>query len=415
MPWYPGWNVLAVGLLFQALSFGIGIYCFTFFVTPWSLEFGVGRGEVMTIFLGMQLGMGVLAPFAGRAVDRLPIRVLVCAGALSLAAALALAGRATQLAHLQALYATLVVGGMLLAGPLAAQTLATRWFTRRRGLALGISTVGTSLGGLALPPLVAALHEAYGWRSANDVLAALVVGCVVPLVWAVVRDSPSEAGVAGEDESAARDGALGEPAREWRPSSVLRAPTFWLIVVVFTAMGTVFGAVQQNLAPLALDSGIDAQATAWLVSTLALVMALAKVLFGALADRVDVRWLLGSATALLALMLVWLTRELRYADLAAICALLGFAAGANLPLLAAVVSRRFGIASFGLVMGMVGPFSMLSAVGPWLAGHLRDTTGAYTTAWIALGVLLAPAALAIAFLQIAPSARTRLQPAKQPA
>jgi MFS family permease len=404
-----------VGLVFQALSFGIGIYCFTFWVAPWTREFGVGRGEAMTVYLGMQLGMGLLAPFAGRAMDRLSIRALVCAGALSLAAALALAARATQLAQLQVLYATLVVAGMLLAGPLAAQTLATRWFTQRRGLALGISTVGTSLGGLALPPLVAALHESVGWRSANDVLAALVVGGIVPLTWGFVRSSPSEAGVAGEaDDGAMRDAALGVPAREWRPSAVLRAPTFWLIVLTFTAMGTVFGAVQQNLAPLALDTGIDARATAWLVSTLALVMALAKVLFGALADRVDVRWLLGSALAVLAVMLAWLTRELRYAELAAICALLGFAAGANLPLLAAVVSRRFGTASFGLVMGLVGPFSMLSAFGPWLAGHLRDTTGAYTTAWIVLGALLAPAALAIAFLQVAPPA-ARLQPAKQSA
>lgn len=280
MPWYSGWNVLAVAVVFQALSFGIGIYCFTFFVAPWSREFGVGRGEVMTVYLGMQIGMGALAPLAGRAMDRLSIRALVCAGALSLAAALVLAGRATQLAQLQALYASLVVLGMLLSGPLAAQTLATRWFTRRRGLALGISSVGTSLGGFALPPLVTALHESVGWRVANDVLAALVVGGVVPLVWWMVRGSPSEAGVAGEaDGRAAHEASLPAAPQRWGAGDVLRAPIFWWIVVPFTATGTVFGAVQQNLAPVALDAGIDARASAWLVSTLALVMVFAKVGF----------------------------------------------------------------------------------------------------------------------------------------
>jgi MFS family permease len=398
MPWHHRWNVLAVGLLFQALSFGIGIYCFTFYVAPWSAEFSVGRREVMLVFLGLQLALGAFAPFAGRAMDRLSIRALVCVGALCLALALALSARATQLWQLGLLHGTLVVAGILLAGPLAAQKLVTRWFDERRGLALGLSTVGTSLGGLALPPLVAALQAAYGWRRANDWLAGIVLVAVVPLVWAVVRNGPAEA-EAGTRPPAARDAAVQAPDPSWSAADVLRTGTFWLIVLVFTALGTAFGGVKQNLAPFALDRGIPPQAAAWLISTMALVMALAKVGFGALADRVDVRWLLGAALAVLALALVWMTRPVGYAELAAVCGLLGLAAGANLPLLATVVSRRFGAASFGLVMGLVGPFSAASALGPLLASHVRDVAGDYAPAWLALGALLAPAALATALLR----------------
>ena len=151
MPWYHGWNVVFAGLVFQAVSFGVALYCFTFFVEPWSSEFSVGRGEIMVIFFILQGAMGLLAPFAGRAMDRLPIRALVCGGAVSLALALVLAARATALWQLMAIYGSFVVGGTLLAGPLAAQTLTARWFTRRRGFALGISTVGTSMGGFFLP------------------------------------------------------------------------------------------------------------------------------------------------------------------------------------------------------------------------------------------------------------------------
>jgi MFS family permease len=126
------------------------------------------------------------------------------------------------------------------------------------------------------------------------------------------------------------------------------------------------------------------------------------VAFGALADRVDVRWLLGFALAVLALALVWMTAPVGYGELTALCGLVGLAAGANLPLLAAVVSRHFGAASFGLVMGLVGPFSAASAVGPLVASHLRDVAGDYATAWLVLCGLLAPAALATALLRPEP-------------
>ena len=408
MSWYHGWNVLAVGLLFQAISFGIGIYCFTFWVAPWSDEFGVGRGEVMVVFLTMQVAMGALAPFAGRAMDGLPIRALICCGASCMALGLVLASMATAVWQLVVIYGTLVTAGMLLAGPLAAQTLTARWFSRRRGLALGISTVGTSLGGLTLPPLVTAMQASLGWRDANLMLAIIVVVAVLPLVWLVVRSSPAEAGHGGADELKPLGAAgVSAPAESpWTVAQVLREPAFWFMVMAFTLLVTAFGGVQQNLAPFALDQAIDASRAAWLVSLLALMMALAKIFFGAMADRVDVRWLFGLAILLLAVALAWMTTGPAYLEMAAICVLLGCAAGAHLPLLAALISRRFGVASFGQVMGMVGPFSMLAAAGPWLAGAIRDGTGSYATAWWVLAALLIPAALSMWMLRPPPELRT---------
>jgi MFS family permease len=398
-PWYHGWNVLAVGMLFQAVTFGIGIYCFTFWVSPWSVEFGVGRGEAMTVFLTLQVAMGALAPFAGRAMDRASIRGLIVAGALCLALALALAARAQSLWQLAALYGTLVVAGMLLAGPLAAQTLAARWFTRRRGLALGISTVGTSLGGFCMPPLVTTLQADLGWRDANDVLALLVVVLIVPPVWLLIRNSPAAAGRPGEDLAAAHSPPLETARGVLRTVDLLRSRPFWLLVLAFTPLATAFGGAQQNLAPYTSDHGIDARATAYLVSIMALVMAFAKVGFGALADRVDLRWLFLLALGVLAVAFALMRGAVDYQTLVVIAGLLGIAAGAFLPLLASAISHRFGVAAFGQVMGMVGPFTTLAALGPWLAGQLRDSTGNYDAAWLLLAALLIPSAAAMLMLR----------------
>lgn len=401
-PWYHGWNVLAVGMLFQAVTFGIGIYCFTFWVGPWSAEFRAGRGQVMTVFITLQVAMGALAPFAGRAMDRASIRVLIVAGALCFALALALAARAQTLWQLSFLYGSLVVAGMLLAGPLAAQTLAARWFTRRRGLAIGISTVGTSLGGFFMPPLVTTLQAELGWRDANDLLAVLVLVLIVPPVWLLIRNSPAEAGRPGEDAVASRPPMVEPPAVTWTTAELLRSRPFWLLVLAFTPMATAFGGAQQNLAPYTSDHGIDARATAYLVSIMALVMAAAKVGFGALADRVDLRWLFLLALGVLAITFALMRGEVDYPALIVIAVLLGTAAGGFLPLLGAAVSHRFGVAAFGQVMGMVGPFTTLAALGPWLAGYLRDSTGSYDPAWAVLGLLLIPSAAAMLLLRPVP-------------
>jgi len=388
-------------MLFQAITFGVGIYCFTFWVAPWSIEFGVGRGDVMMVFLTMQVSMGALAPFAGHAMDRLSIRVLICCGAACMALGLVLSAMATAIWQLVVLYGTLMTTGMLLAGPLAAQTLTARWFSRRRGLALGISTVGTSLGGLTLPPLLTAMQANLGWRDASLVLAIIVALSVLPLVWWVIRSSPAEAGLADADElkPVGAATASGAPAKIWTVAMVLREPAFWFMVGAFTLLVTAFGGAQQNLAPFALDQGIDASDTAWLVSLMALTMAVVKVFFGGLADRIDVRWLFTLAVGSLLIALTWMTTDLQYGEMALICILLGIAAGAHLPLLATLVSHRFGVASFGKVMGLVGPFTTFGALGPWFAGYIRDDTGSYALAWLVFAGLLVPALISMSMLR----------------
>jgi MFS family permease len=393
LPWYYGWNVLAVAMVFQAMTFGIGLYCFTFWVVPWTEEFSVGRGEVMMVFFTMQVVMGLAAPFAGRAVDGRSIRALVIAGALSMGAGLALAGMATSLWQILVLYGTLFVPGLLLAGPMTAQALAAKWFTRRRGLAIGISTVGTSLGGFLTPLLVTGLQAAYGWRDANLMLALIVVVAVVPLVWLFVRNSPEAAGMPGEVGEDGSPAVSAERFPVWTTTSILRTPVFWMMVLAFTPVVTAMGAIQQNLAPFAADRGFDAQATSVLVSIMALVMVGAKVFFGAMADRWDHRYLFLFAQALMAGVFVMARGEIDYGGLVIVCVLLGCAGGGMLPLLGAVVGSRFGAAAFGQVMGLLGPFTTLAAVGPWIAGYVRDASGSYDQAWIIFLFMLIPAAV----------------------
>lgn len=391
-PWFYGWNIVAIGMAWQAMTFGIALYCFTFWIPLWMRDFGVDRGDVLALFFAIQISMGLLAPFSGRAMDSMSIRLLVCLGLVGFAGALALSALAESLVGVALAFCTLGILGPLLAGPLAAQTLITRWFDERRGLALGISTVGTSLGGLLLPPLVTSLQSAMGWRDTNFVVAGALVLVLVPLVLLIVRE-PDRSGAA-DDELV---GASGLPSLT--TAQILRHRVFWGVCLAFVPLSLALGAVQQNIAPLSVDAGIDPVQASVLVSVMAFVMIGAKLLFGALADRADHRWLfLGSIVAAAAALVLLQLPDLDYAALVVVAACLGIAGGGLLPLLGSVISSRLGTASFGRVMGLLGPFTILAAAGPWFAGEIRDATSSYVDAWFYLCFVLPVSAAALVLL-----------------
>ena len=98
-----------------------------------------------------------------------------------------------------------------------------------------------------------------------------------------------------------------------------------------------------------------------------------------------------SAVAVIAVLIGVSLRSLR---LGALCILPNV-----LPLLGAIVSSRFGTVSFGKVMGLIGPFSTVSAIGPYMMARIVNSSGSYDQAlYIFLG-LAVPAALAMFFLQ----------------
>ena len=395
-PWFYGWNIVGIAIAYQAITYGIAIYGFTFWVPYWETEFDTGRGVIMLIFMSIQLGMAVFAAFAGRAADQLPVRWLVMAGGFLFASGLVLSAYARELWQIGLIFSLTIVAGLLLAGSITAQTITARWFDRNAGLALGIVSTGSSIGGLLLPMLIVYLQSTHGWREANLWLAGLVVVVITPACL-FLQDKPKnpesdEADHLSEDSGPSTQQYQG---KEWTLRDILMSRSFWSMALCFTVISAVFIAIQQNLAPLASDNNIDAMKVSTVVALMAFVMIGAKLLFGFLSDRMNIRVLFVSACGALAVVLLLLTvSAITYTILMVTAALVGFAAACSMPLSASIIRRDFGALSFGRVKGLMYTVLALGAAGPWIAGTIYDATGDYETAWIVLGVLLIPAIVA---------------------
>ena len=398
-PWHYGWNVVSLTLIFQAISIGILIYCFALFVVPWLETFDSSRGKVMIAITALQLGVGLLSPFAGRAMDALPMRWLVIVGATSMASGLMLASLATAMWQIVALYALVLPIGMALAGPLAAQTLVTRWFLERRGMALGISAIGTSIGGFAFPFLTSALIENYGWRPALQSLAALTLIGVIPASFWILRRQPPQAAIIGADsQDDPSSAAARADAREWKVPEILRTRMFWIAVAAFLPINAAFGAIQFNLGALTRDLGHPSTYAALLISLSSACMIGGKFAFGAAADRVDHRWLYYLMAGGMGGSLVMLIGTPSLSTLILAAGLMGVAGGGILTLMAVIYGSRFGAASFGRVMGLGMMFITVASLGPVFSGWIHDVTGSYDIAFGLFALLFVPSALAVYWL-----------------
>ncbi len=129
----------------------------------------------------MFLGAALVSPLVGKALDRFSIRLVLPLGAIIFSLALiGIAFSNSLLAMAVLLFLPTAIGFMSI-GPLTTATLASRWFYRRRGLALGLAAVATSGGGFTVVPLLSRAIQQYGWRLALIYEAAIMAIIIVVL------------------------------------------------------------------------------------------------------------------------------------------------------------------------------------------------------------------------------------------
>ena len=168
IPFYYGWLVLAASAVSELLVQGATSYAAGLFVLPLQAEFHLSRANASSPVLILFLGATLVSPFVGRLLDRYPIRLVVSLGAVIFSLALLVIATTNSL-WLMALMLLLPAAiGFMSLGPLTTAALASRWFYRRRGLALGIAAVATSGGGFVVVPLLSRAIQQYGWRTALD-------------------------------------------------------------------------------------------------------------------------------------------------------------------------------------------------------------------------------------------------------
>jgi MFS family permease len=143
---------------------------------PWRRELGFSRetlGLITTIYIIMS---GLPGPVVAMAVNRFGVRRTLIAGSLmNVAGAAFMATVANSGAAAYLGFGLVVGGGVCTGAAIASQTALSRWFVRRRSLALSILYSSGAIGGyLAVKFILPWAMEAGGsWRAGWWVIVAL--------------------------------------------------------------------------------------------------------------------------------------------------------------------------------------------------------------------------------------------------
>jgi MFS family permease len=403
---FHGWWIVLVTFVCNAVNTGLVFYAWGIFLTPLATEFG-GRGRVAGAYSTMQLASSCYGLVVGRLVDRHGARPVGVAGACALALGFLLLSQAGSLVAIYACLAVPVAIGSTCLGPLTSNTAVARWFIRRRGQALGVSTAGISAGGIVFAPLMQYLVVRIGWRGAFAVAALIVVVLVIPLVLGLMRRDPADLGLLPDGTGAAGASAddvadlRHELERSIRPEAAMRQRNFWLLAAAFGLTFAGLSAVLLYQVPLLLDRGIDESHAAFVLSATAAMGVIGKLGFGTLLDRFDQRRIAAMCFSLqtVGVGLLWLGTSAPL--LACYVVLYGYAMGGNATLLASLIGRTFGRLHYGAIGGRMSPVLVLAPVlGVPATGFLRDATGSYGPALAAVMLMSALAAIIVTRIRL---------------
>ena len=377
----------------MALGSGVSFWAFGLYIDPVEDEFGWSRAEVSAGFSVSLAISGLSGPLIGRWVDARGSRSAILIGAVMTSVTYLLLATTNSLWQ-WFLYLSInaVFRQMMFFIPF--QVLISRWFDRKRGMALGILGTGFSLGGFVVL-LMALVIEEVGWDGSFVFSGAAVLALFIPLAVFVLRNDPSEVGayIDGESHQEAEKRSRAGPLRGLTAREALRTPLFWLLAAAMTLFFFgVFGWLVHQV-PFYESVGIDRGVAATLVTITAAGGIVARLAFGFIVDRFErveiaAMGLLSFLTTAFVVLLVNST-----APGITLFLMLWIVGSGGGPLLEPLLlTRSFGLRHFATILGTLGLVETVGIVAsPTLIGAIFDNTGSYDLALVMLASALAAA------------------------
>jgi len=293
---------------------------------------------------------------------------------------------------------------------IAVNAILTRWFIRRRALAMSISFTGVSLGGVILAPIASRLIDAGGLELATPVLGALVIITSIPVILGVIVFDPRDVGMLPDGDTAesapptARQALLATQMRTWTRAEAIRTVGFWGILVAFLLVLIAQTGYVVHQVTFLEDRLGSRSAAAFTISVTAFGSIVARLAVGIFADNVDRRLLTVILFVVQATAILLIIHTDSIAATWALTLVFGLTIGNVYMMQSLLVGEIFGMVSFGTVFGLISLAGQVgSGLGPIGVGIIHDATGGYTVPFTITAALTYLAAVAILFARPAKS------------
>lgn len=338
------WRPLLAASLGMGSALSLNTYILSIFAPYLLEEFGWSREQWALLGL-VQIAVVISIPIAGRLTDLYGVRRVAAVGAFSYPLfLLAIAGMNGDLRLYLAIYIAQTLICSTTTATVYSRVVAAA-FKVHRGLALGIAGSAPPLMGAILSPVMSAFVAGYGWRAGYVTVAAIcALFALITFFLLSTGDSTrySKAGPAAAKRSS-RDYA-----------TILTMPVFWIMFVALFLVNLPFSLASSQLKLVVLDQGLPDATAATMVSAFAIASILGRVVSGVALDQLPAQVVAAAGFFLPVLGLLLLASPLDTTlPVFVAITLVGLSFGAEGDVIPYLVSRYFGIAIYGTVLGLL--------------------------------------------------------------
>ncbi len=363
-----GWVMVVFGFLFLSVLFGT-LATISVFLKPLIVEFGWSRGDTAFAYTAGAMAIGVGGIIMGWVSDRFSTRPVIIFGSIALGLSLVLLSRIQNLWQFYLFYCLL--GGFGFSAiniPIVSNV--GRWFTRNKGLALGIVTAGGAFGQAVIPYLARYLMNFSGWRGSYLFMGGIFLVLLLPLAF-LVRNPPLLSGTSGEISG----GDINDFKAEFPIKPALGVA--WLSTAIVFCCITM-STPMIHIVALVSDRGIEAQSAAAVLSMIMFAGLAGRIMMGKVADYIG-----GLRAYILSsfgqtVMVFWFTQVNSLPGFYVIAVLFGLGFSGVMTGILVCVREMTPPEIGGLSLGIVTFFGWLGmGLGSYQGGLFFDLTGDY--------------------------------------
>lgn len=382
---HQNWTVVVFGFLALALAFSARA-ALGLIMPVWQREFGWSSSYISGVGATALIVMALVAPFAGRMVDKMGPRFTLNLGLGLLGAGCSIVAMMNGKVMFTIGFAGFSAIGFGIVATHVVATAVTRSFDKNTGLATGVAMSGATGGQFLIVPLIASLLAFVSWRWSFGALGIMSLA-LVPCIAMSMRP--------GNDNSKQTEI---DPQKTTSMAEdfwfILKRPAFHALFWSYLICGfTTTGVIETHLLPFASYSGFPTLPSATAYGILSAVNLVGMIVAGWLTDRVNRPILLASIYLLRSLTFIFLSSlpGSSIENLFLFAIFFGVVDYSTIPVTASLVASHIGLRVMGLAMGIISAgHAVGGAMGAFLGGYVFDRSGNYdqlweTSLWVAIG------------------------------
>ncbi len=386
-----GWVIVATMFAVNFSTMATGTLNYGLFVIPMQRELALSRATLGWMQTTRRLSAGALSFAVGWLIDRYGPRVYIPVAALMIGGCLILVGMSSHAWQFIVLFSLVGVSGLAAPNGLVTSVPVAKWFVRKRGRALALSTAGLGISGIVFLPVTQWLIDGYGWRATWQILAVMFMVISIPAAALFLRRQPEDMGlrVDGDppdapmpDDTVSRTRRPTEDEPVWTVRESFRTVTMWKLVAVYALSGVAQGGASFHRIPYFVEKAYDPLLVSWSFAADAGGAAATALVAGWLADRFPIRFLAAASFSgfIIAILLMIYVASAEMMFLSTI--VFGCSVGIGMIVHTYIFAAYYGRAFLGTIRGIIMPINLLSAgLGAPLVGYLHDYAGSYLPAW----------------------------------